>query len=194
MLTFPNRNNANTSAPASECDLLRVVLTGFMGAGKSTVGRLLSRQTGWEFLDLDTHIEIVTGKSAQELFASLGEVGFRQIESEVLAAALHRSKVIIAPGGAVIDKDENQSALAGSPGSFVVFLDAPFETLIERCKRQEQVETATYRPLLHQTEIARARYETRRLLYASHAQLTVDVSEKSPDEVLGVILAAVSES
>ncbi|MFL6429136.1 MAG: shikimate kinase [Acidobacteriaceae bacterium] len=51
-------------------------LTGFMGAGKSTIGQLLAKRTGWEFLDLDTHIEVTTGKSAKELFANLGESGF----------------------------------------------------------------------------------------------------------------------
>lgn len=161
-----------------------------MGAGKSTVGTLLAARIGWDFLDLDTHIQVTTGKSANELFASLGEVEFRQLESRVLADALQRSKAILAPGGAVIDKEENQSALAKSTGSFIVFLDAPFETLIDRCMLQEQTGNATYRPLLHQTSIARTRYEARRLLYASHARLTVDVAEKSPEETLEFIWKA----
>jgi shikimate kinase len=165
----------------------RVLLMGFMGAGKSTVGPLLARQTGWEFLDLDTHIERTSGASAKELFVRLGEPQFRQLESETFVAALGKSKVILAPGGAVIDKIENQRALAGSESNLIVFLDAPFPTLIERCREQERMGSATYRPLLHQTAIARARYEDRKLLYSSHAHLTVDVAEKSPQEVARII-------
>lgn len=180
------------SAPPStpRFPLKRVILTGFMGAGKSTVGALLAQKTGWEFLDLDLHIEKTNGASAREIFAALGESGFRQLESETLAAALRRPNVVVAPGGAVIDKLENQLALAGNKEGLIVFLDAPFETLIERCKEQERAGSATYRPLLHQTEIASARYAMRRVLYSRHAQLTVDVAEKRPDDVAGMILDA----
>jgi shikimate kinase len=169
-------------------EIERVILTGFMGAGKSTVGHLLARQSGWEFLDLDTHIERTNGASARELFATLGESGFRQLEGEVFASALTRSKIILAPGGAVIDKIENQRALASSTNKLIVFLDGPFQRLIERCKKQEQMGDTTYRPLLHQTATANARYEARKLLYARHAQVTVDVAEKSAEEVAQIIL------
>lgn len=166
----------------------RVVLTGFMGAGKSTVGHQLARRSGWDFLDLDTYIETTNGASARELFASLGESGFRQLESETFASALTRSKIILAPGGAVIDRIENQHALASCTNTLIVFLDGPFQTLIERCKKQERMGETTYRPLLHQTATAAARYEARKLLYASHAQATVDVAENSPEEVARIIL------
>jgi shikimate kinase len=165
----------------------RVILTGFMGAGKSTIGPLLAKHTGWDFLDLDPHIEKTNGASARELFARLGESGFRQLESDTFAAALKRLNVILAPGGAVIDRVENQLVLAGSKDKLIVFLDAPFQVLIERCKEQERTGSTTYRPLLHMTATAHARYEARRLLYASHAQLTVDVAEKSPEEVARII-------
>ena len=79
--------------------------------GKSTVGLLLSgERTGWDFLDLDIHLETTTGKSARELFDALGETGFRQLESD-LSGPLRCSAIsndIIAPGGAVIDKAANQ--------------------------------------------------------------------------------------
>ncbi len=164
-------------------EILRIVLTGFMGAGKSTVGVLLAERTGWDFLDLDTHIETTTKRRARALFDALGETGFRRLESDLWASALQRSQAIIAPGGAVIDKAENQSILAASVGSFVVFLDAPFQTLIDRCLQQEEQEGATYRPLLHKTEVARARYMERRELYAKHAHRVVDVANRSPELV-----------
>lgn len=174
-------------------EIHRIILTGFMGAGKSTVGRLLAERMGWEFLDLDTRIEATTGKNARELFEALGETGFRQLESDLWGAALRRSQAIIAPGGAVIDRPANQSILAGSAGSFVIFLDAPFQTLIGRCLRQEQDEACIYRPLLHDTEIARDRYVERRVLYANHAHRIVDVAHKSPQVVAQGIWQAVLE-
>jgi len=171
----------------------RIVLTGFMGAGKSTVGLLLAEQTGWDFLDLDTCIETTTKRSARALFDALGEAGFRQLESDLWATALQRSQAIIAPGGAVIDRAANQSILAQSRGSFIVFLDAPFQTLIDRCLRQEQQQGGTFRPLLHKTEIAMARYAERSMLYANHAHRVIDVANKSPVLVAQDIWRAVSE-
>jgi len=116
------------------------------------------------------------------------------LESEILAMALQPSKLILAPGGAVIDRDENQRALANSIGSFIVFLDAPFQTLIERCLEQERAGHAPYRPLLHQTALAAARYKSRRLLYGAHARLTIDVAETSREEVVELISKAISET
>lgn len=182
------RLNERLTPSAGPFPLKRVVLTGFMGAGKSTVGRMLATETGWEFLDLDAHIETTHGASAREIFAAVGESEFRRLESETFAAALGRPNIVLAPGGAVIDKVENQRALANSKEGLIVFLDAPFTILIERCKEQERAGSSTYRPLLHQTEVAKARYETRRVLYASLAQLTIEVAEKRPDEVAWIIL------
>lgn len=171
----------------------RIVLTGFMGAGKSTVGRLLADCTGWKFLDLDNQIEKTTGKNARQLFEDLGETRFRQLESDLLGTLLRQSKAIIAPGGAVIDKYQNEAILAGSPGSFVVFLDAPFQTLIDRCLQQELKERCTYRPLLHKTRIARERYVARKALYMKHAHRIVNVADKSPQRIARIIWQAVLE-
>lgn len=180
------------SSPASSSRYIhgpvhRIVLTGFMGAGKSTVGRLLAARSGWELLDLDLHIETTSGKNARELFDVLGEPGFRQLESDLWAAVLQRSQAMIAPGGAVIDEPANQRVLAQSAGSFVVFLDAPFQTLIDRCLQQERQDGGTYRPLLHETESARARYTERRALYANHAHRVIDVADKSPQVIAHAI-------
>jgi shikimate kinase len=179
---------------AAEGGIERIVLTGFMGAGKSTVGLLLAGRTGWDFLDLDTHLETTTKTSARALFEALGEIGFRQLESDLWASALQRSQAIIAPGGAVIDKTANQNILRESVGSFIVFLDAPFQLLIDRCLQQEQQGSATYRPLLHKTEIARARYEERRVLYANHAQRVIDVGDKAPELVAQEVWRVIFES
>jgi len=186
MRNVPNDPNCTPKLAAMSFrgNLARVVLTGFMGAGKSTVGRSLAERVGWSFLDVDDHIETSTGVTAKVLFDTLGERGFRQLESDVLASSLRGSQTVIALGGAAIDMAANQTLLANRPHTLVVFLDAPFVTLMERCKEQERTGSATYRPLLHKPDIALARFSVRKSLYAAHAHMTVDVSEESPDEVV----------
>lgn len=181
MVDFPGDPLPESRCVPVDGEIRRIVLTGFMGAGKTTVGRLLAERTQWDFLDLDIHIESTSGKSARELFAALGETGFRQLETGSFRSVLQRSQAIIAPGGAVIDKRENRDILAEIAGSFVIFLDAPFQVLIDRCLRQEQQESATYRPLLHKTEIARAWYMERRVLYANCAHRILDVADRAPE-------------
>ena len=190
MVKLPgNRLPASSFSPL-DSETQRIVLTGFMGAGKSTVGRLIADRIGWDFLDLDICIGTSTGKSTRELFDALGESGFRELEADLWASVLQQSQAIIAPGGAVIDKPENQRILAESAGTFVIFLDAPFHTLIDRCNRQEQGEGATYRPLLHKTEIALERYLERRVLYNKHAHRDINVADKAPEVVVQGILEA----
>ncbi len=170
----------------------RLVLTGFMGAGKSTVGQLCADRTGWDFLDLDRQIESITGKCARELFESLGESGFRELETTHWASVLQRSRAIIAPGGAVIDRLENQRILAESVDTFVIFLDGPFQMLMGRCLQQEQHRAATFRPLLHKTELAHSRYSARRVLYARHAHQVINVADKTPDVVAQEVWQSIS--
>lgn len=193
MAHFPRDLSSASSLRAVEDEINRVVLTGFMGAGKSTVGLLLAEHAGWDFLDLDAYMEMTTKMSARKLFDALGETGFRQLESEFWVSVLHRFRKIIAPGGAVIDRPVNQSTLAESVGSFIVFLDAPFQTLIDRCLRQEQHEGAPYRPFLHETEIARERYMERRVLYTNHAHRVIDVTDRSPELIAEGIWRTVFE-
>jgi shikimate kinase len=165
----------------------RLVLTGFMGAGKSTVGQLLSRKMEWAFLDIDQYIESSAGVTAKDIFASRGESAFRRLESDALAFALKESETIIALGGAAIDSTENQLLLLNANRTLVVFLDAPFVTLVERCLVQERSGRAPYRPLLHQTEVAQARFFIRRSLYQGHASFAVDVADRSAEEVAFLI-------
>ena len=165
----------------------RMVLTGFMGAGKSTVGHLLPRKLGWAFLDLDKHIESSAGATAKDLFASRGESAFRKLESEALAFALGRSETITALRGAAIDATENQRLLASSKDTLVVFLDAPFAILIERCLVQQRSGRAPYRPLLHQTDVAHTRFSVRRSLFQDHAAFAVEVANRTAEGVAFLI-------
>jgi shikimate kinase len=97
--TQPNDTTGSAASPAIPAHLKRLVLTGFMGAGKSTIGRLLADRLNWNFLDLDAHLEARTGATIPQLFAEHGEARFRRLESTALASALARTNTVLALGG-----------------------------------------------------------------------------------------------
>jgi shikimate kinase len=169
--------------------LHRLVLTGFMGAGKSTVGRLLASRLGWEFLDLDRHLESRTGATIPELFSRHGEAHFRRLESTALASALGRSRAVLALGGGTPEDLTNRLLIEQTPSTLAVFLDAPFSTLFDRCMLQE-----ISRPVLADPAAAAVRFERRRPLYARLSQLTVDTSAFTAEETVEAILLGLNQT
>jgi shikimate kinase len=179
----------DTALPSN---LHRIVLTGFMGAGKTTVGRLLATSLGWEFLDLDEHVEQRTGATVPELFESYGEPRFRQLESSALANALGHIDTVIALGGGTPEQLTNRLLLEQTPGTVVIYLEAPFETLFDRCMLQSFESPNHIRPVLASPEEARARFVRRQPLFrrlARHVLSTVDIS---PAESSAAILQLLS--
>jgi|UPI00047B2B20 shikimate kinase len=168
--------------------LRRLVLTGFMGAGKSTVGRLLAARLGWEFLDLDQHLENRAGATIPELFSRHGEAYFRRLESTALASALGRSKVVLALGGGTPEDLTNRLLIEQTPGTATVFLDAPFATLFDRCVLQE-----ISRPVLADPAAAQVRFERRRPLYTRLSHLTVETTNLSSDQTIEAILSGLNQ-
>ena len=179
----------NAETPVAPAHLKRVVLTGFMGAGKSTIGRLLAARLGWEFLDLDTHLESRTGATIPDLFARHGEAHFRRLESTALASALGRSRTVLALGGGTPEEITNRLLIEQTPDTLSVFLDAPFPTLFDRCMLQEIA-----RPVLADPVEAEERFARRRPLYIRMARLTVDTSALSPEETVDHLLAALNQT
>lgn len=118
-------------------------LIGMMGAGKTTVGRLLAAQLNYRFFDTDAVVEQVAGRSIREVFAQSGEAAFRQLESQVLAELCAYTRLTIATGGGIILKRENWGYLRHG---IVVWLDVPIAQL------QARLEADTTRPLLQQTD------------------------------------------
>ncbi len=113
-----------------------IFLVGFMGSGKSVVGRELARRLGWEFVDLDAHIERCAGQTIPEIFRLQGEGGFRASESSALrdlTASLQRATVV-ALGGGAFAQEVNRELLRPWPS---VFLDAPVAELWQRCAQEE---------------------------------------------------------
>ena len=166
-----------------------IFLLGFMGAGKTSIGQALARHLGWRFVDLDQQIEAREGRSIAEIFASFGETAFRQMETaalrELLAEFSNDLPAVVALGGGVPIREEN-AILLSSCGAPQVFLDAPFEVVLQRCR-----ETAAARPLLREEEQVRLLYESRRPYYLK-AQFHVDTTSLSVEEVAAEIARLLS--
>jgi shikimate kinase len=161
----------------------RVILAGFMGTGKTEVGRRLAQSLGWSFVDTDALVESAAGRSVAAIFADEGEAAFRARERDAIEQACTMTAAVIAVGGgALLDPENRRRLLAAGP---MVCLRASPEELMRR------LGLARDRPLLNgdgtaSTEERRARIEAllaeRAPVYAlaTHA---VDTDGLSPDEV-----------
>ena len=180
--------NPAKTAPKISATTERIVLTGFMGAGKTTVGRLLAESLGWAFLDLDQHLEARAGASVAALFATHGEAHFRRLESSALANALCESKTVIALGGGAPEQLTNRLLLEQTPGTTVLFLDAPFDVLFDRCMLQSFAQPEHSRPVLTDPAAAAARFALRQPLYRRLARVTLNCAELTPAESAEALL------
>jgi shikimate kinase len=166
----------------------RIVLVGFMGSGKSTVGRRLARRIGWRFVDVDARIENAAGRTIAEIFAADGEAAFRRLEEETTGELLDEARVVIATGGGWAGREGRLARLPR--GTLSVWLRVDAETAVRRASRRPGT-----RPLLDVPDpLARARalLEERNPLYAG-AHLHVHGSGASPDDAVRAILAALPE-
>lgn len=144
-----------------------VVLCGFMGSGKTTVGRLLAERTGRRFVDLDRWIETQQGGSVARIFAEKGEPYFRELEKRAVRELSAQGGMVLAAGGGTLLDQENAAALRAN--GIVVFLDASLEAVKRRLKGD------TARPLLRGggESAVEALYAARREQYAEAADLRV---------------------
>jgi shikimate kinase len=161
-----------------------IYVVGFMGAGKSTVGRQLARRMGWNFFDTDAEIEAAEKCPITKLFAQRGEVEFRRIESAILKQHVRwveRGRpAVLALGGGAYTISENRELLAEN--GITVWLDCPFEVV------QQRVAQATHRPLARDPEAFAALYARRRDFYAL-ADVHVSVTSDDPEATVSAILA-----
>jgi shikimate kinase len=163
---------------------LNLYLVGMMGSGKSTAGRHLAEQLGYRFLDADSSIEQVAGRSIPELFASDGEAGFRDLEAAVLNQIASWHSLVVATGGGVVTRPENWGQMQQG---VVIWLDAPDALLLERLSADP-----TPRPLMQSEDPAQRLAELmgqRRPLYAQ-ADLHIVQDGRPPDQVAEQILEA----
>ncbi|WP_446741763.1 shikimate kinase [Silvibacterium acidisoli] len=167
----------------------RIVLTGFMGAGKSTVGSLLAARMGWRFLDSDTLIEEQTGMTIAGIFAAQGEASFRLAEAEAIRSTRDEDAIVLALGGGAIENEATRRILEEMPDTCIVFLDAPLEIMIDRCLKQPG---AAERPVLADRERLALRFANRMPHYRK-AHLTITTMGLEPDAVAETIFQTVGE-
>ncbi|HLW87773.1 MAG TPA: shikimate kinase [Terriglobales bacterium] len=165
-----------------------VFLVGFMGAGKTSVGRSLSRRLGWGFEDLDDRIESHTARSITEIFRDCGEAEFRRLENTALRELMGEPGAaprIVALGGGAFAQPDNV-ALLESAGAQVVFLDGTVEELFRRCRQEERE-----RPLLQDAKQFRELYEQRRSSYLK-ASCRIDTTGKQIDGIAAEVACRIS--
>lgn len=159
----------------------RVVLVGFMGAGKTTIGPLVARRLGWSFVDLDDEIQAAAGRSVPEIFAALGEPAFRDAERAAAERACTREQLVLATGGGAFTVPETRRVL--QQGALTVWLRCEIEALMRRIpadgKRPLAANRATILPLLVGREPS----------YAL-ADLTVDTTRTAPADVARIVAEA----
>jgi shikimate kinase len=166
-----------------------IVLIGFMGSGKSSVGRLLARRLRFQFVDTDQVIVERARMEIPEIFARDGEETFRDLETSALQSLTNLRRCVIATGGGIVIKDGNRALLREL--GFVVCLTASEETIFERVARNPK------RPLLQTADpqtTVRQMLAVRRPLYEAAAQLTVDSSALSHEEAADAVAAAARQA
>ena len=164
-----------------------VLLIGFMGAGKSSVGFALARELGCDFIDLDVLIERRAGKRIAEIFEKFGEPAFRQMEAKALDEVLSgEASCVIALGGGAFTQPANRERIARSAGR-VVFLEVSFEEAVRR------IESAGgTRPLAASRELLQKLFRQRESAYVQ-AHFRSDTSGRSVAEVVREVAAWVRE-
>jgi shikimate kinase len=152
----------------------RIYLVGFMGAGKSSVGRQLAKRLGWKFADLDREIERTEHQSIPEIFERSGEPYFREVESKCLQALSRQRQVVVALGGGAFADPANRELAAAS--GLTVWLKVSFATVVTRVKMDGS------RPKFGSKEQAEALYNSRQEFY-SQARVHIESDNRSPASV-----------
>ena len=155
-----------------------IILTGFMGVGKTSVGTRLAKDLGYAFVDTDTLIEADQKITIAEIFSTFGEPRFRDVETRIILQVLEDEGQVISTGGGAVIRDENRAAF--KKAGLVVCLTARPEVIFERIKHE------THRPLLQTPDPLS---KIRELLagrekFYHQADLIIDTSEKSVDDAV----------
>ncbi|MDR3069555.1 MAG: shikimate kinase [Propionibacteriaceae bacterium] len=154
-----------------------IVLIGFMGAGKTTVGQKLAKRLRLPFIDSDELVEAKTGKSIPELFDTVGESGFREIEAEAVVGALGGAQGVLALGGGSLASDEVRTALASHT---VIWIEIGYAEALRRISGDAN------RPLLQGADLY-ARFTARQKVYEAAADLRLTVDHQTSSRVVDTI-------
>lgn len=161
-----------------------IYLVGFMGSGKSTVGRMLAEEIGWRFADTDEDIEIQQKKTISDIFAQNGEEHFRRIEQEAIARRVRSVRtgnpLVLSIGGGAFTREENVELLTGN--GVTIWLDTAFPVVKKR------VSGATHRPLAKDPQRFEDLYQARREFYGK-AEYRIEIREDDSRGAVQAILA-----
>jgi len=156
---------------------MNIILTGFMGSGKTTIGRKLAKFIEYSFLDTDYEIEEDQGCSVTEIFKYGGEECFREMESRLLERLINIENSVIATGGGIVLREKNRKLLQKIGKR--VYLRVPEEELLRRLKNDR------YRPLLKKNNpeiVVQGMLKERGLLY-EQAECIIDINQRSPHQI-----------
>lgn len=164
---------------------MTIFLCGFMGCGKTTVGKLAAKRLGCSFCDTDDMIVEDQQMSIPEIFAQKGEPYFREVEARIVKSVCGKSAVVACGGGAMLNPE---SAKAAAEAGAVIFLDVDFETCYDRICGDSN------RPIAASSskEELRERFNARRSIYLEHSTIHID-REGSPIETVELIAEAVKK-
>lgn len=183
MVSYTGNVNLNRQSEA-RAPIQRIVLTGFMGAGKSSVGPFVAARLGWRFLDADSVIETEAGCTIAEIFARRGEADFRDREQATIARLAKENGLVLALGGGALERDATRALLLTKQGTLLVHLEVELATALARCRA-----AGPTRPLLADEANLAERYQRRLPLYRT-AHLSIDANARTPGEVAEEILRA----
>jgi 3-dehydroquinate dehydratase type I len=156
-----------------------VVLVGFMGAGKTTVGHIMAERLGQPFVDSDVLIEQRLGRDIRDIFRTEGEPYFRQLEHDTVAGLVRGPDAVIALGGGAVEDPRTRAVLRNAR---VVYLRVSYDEALARVKSDE------FRPMLHRPDLDEV-YKRRLSAYEDISVLTVDTDGRRPDAVALEVLA-----
>lgn len=162
----------------------RIVLTGFMGSGKSTVGPLLAQRLGWRFVDADDVFEAEAGMPITQFFAEYGEASFRAREHAVIARLAAEDGLVLSLGGGAIETAATRDLLLAAPATLLVHLEVELATTLRRCAGTENI-----RPILADAANLASRYQRRLPLYRT-AHVSIPVDALAPEAVVESVMRA----
>ena len=157
---------------------MTIVLMGFMGAGKTTVGQLLAGKLGLAFVDVDLYIEKGDGRAIRDIFAADGEAEFRRLEHEAVVELLAGPEAVIALGGGAVEHEGTRKELRNITS---VHLEVSYEEALRR------IGTDDLRPMVARPDIEEI-YRRRLPVYRAAARISVATDGRAPEEVVAQIL------
>ena len=156
-----------------------VVLVGFMGAGKTTVGHIMAERLGQPFVDSDVLIEQRLGRDIRDIFSTEGEAYFRQLEHVTLTDLVRGPEAVIALGGGAVEDPRSRAVLRNAR---VVYLRVSYDEAMSRVQSDE------FRPMLHRPDLDEV-YKRRLPVYEDLSVFTIDTDGRRPDVIAMAVLA-----